>query len=1052
MKTTKRTLLGLAIAAAMGTSSFAHANTTSSIRGHITGPNGEDAAGTTVVITHVASGTSKTVTVNEAGIFTAQGLRVGGPYKVVIDSDVYRDAIVDNVFLSLGDTYRLDQSLESADVETITVTGSPILFNSSANDSYFGSEQIANTPSLNRDLKDVVKRNPLVVIKPGDDNAMTIAGSNPRMNSISIDGIPLNDDFGLNNNGYPTQRNPFPLDALDQVTVQIAPTHAKSSGFTGGGVDAVFKSGTNEITGNFFYEISNDDMAGTPENEGVEVPIEYEEENYGFTIGAPIIEDTLFFFAAYEKFESPQVLEYGAGGSTAGANKTTVTADEVAKVKEIANRVYGLSDIGNFDTQPLLEDEKYIIKLDWNINDDHRANFVYMFNEGNDTRNMTSSDRELRLDSHWYNKFEELNNFSVKLFSDWTDEFSSEISVTQKSVETGQVSLNGGLGIGDVTIQNIDEDNDGNSGSIAFGSDAFRHSNSLSNDLTILKFDGSYLFDEHQLDFGIDYKILKVENQFLPNSKGTITFASLEDFENRMVAQYVYENGVGNDPLKVAANFERNDLALYVNDTWDIADDLTLTFGVRYERFSSDDKPAYNQDLFDRTGYDNTFNLDGVDIILPRFGFTYEFNEDVTIRGSLGRYAGGNPNVWISNSYSNDGVSKQSYSERDSFLAESSILTTPPAAAITAINNGDGTTVANLIDPNFEIPSQWTSMLNADVVFDIPGVADGFQWTNTVILTKKENTAEWINAALLQEGDVVGQTLSGELPFYDTRELDIMLTNADEDADSFILSTGLSKTFDNGFDFTLSYTNQDIEEGNPGGSSTARSNYRYGHFLDHQKTQIGTSPYETEHRFVFTLGYEQEFFAGYNTRFNLFYERHSGSAYSYLVDLSNLQGGRFFNQDLIQPSGFFTTFGGNYLAYVPTENDPNVRYEGITEAEVLEYFDSLGLSGSAGSHVTKGTGKEPWVTSIDLSIHQEIPGFAAGHKGEVYFVVKNLLNLIDSSKGKVYTQDFNTREIIRMDIDESTGQYIYGPTVEDGLTFEAKQSAYRIKVGVKYSF
>ena len=105
MKTTKRTLVGLAIAAAMGTSSFAHANTTSSIRGHITGPNGEDAAGTTVVITHVASGTSKTVTVNEAGIFTAQGLRVGGPYKVVIDSDVYRDAIVDNVFLSLGDTY-----------------------------------------------------------------------------------------------------------------------------------------------------------------------------------------------------------------------------------------------------------------------------------------------------------------------------------------------------------------------------------------------------------------------------------------------------------------------------------------------------------------------------------------------------------------------------------------------------------------------------------------------------------------------------------------------------------------------------------------------------------------------------------------------------------------------------------------------------------------------------------------------------------------------------------------------------------------------------------
>lgn len=1051
MKSTKRTLLGLTIAAALGTATYANANTTSAIRGNITGPQGQAAAGTKVVITHVGSGTTKTVTVNDAGQFTAQGLRVGGPYKIMIDSDQFRDATVNNVFLSLGDTYRLNQQLENQELETIVVTGAPVLFNSAANESYYGSEQIANSPSLNRDLKDVVRNNPLVVIKPGDDSSMTIAGSNPRMNSISIDGIPLNDDFGLNNNGYPTQRNPFPLDALDQVTVSVAPTHAKSSGFTGGSVDAVFKSGTNEFHGDFFFEKSNDSMAGTPEHDGEEIEIDFEEENYGFTLGGPIVEDKLFFFMAYEKFESPQVLEYSAGGSSAGANQTTVTADEVAKVKEIASRVYGLDNIGEFDTQPLLEDEKYIVKLDWNINDYHRANFVYMFNEGNDTRNMTSSQRELRLDTHWYNKGEELNNYSVKLFSDWTDEFSSEISVTQKSVETGQVSLKSDLGIGDITINNIDEDNDGNSGSIAFGSDQYRHSNSLSNDLTILKFDGTYLFDEHQLDFGIDYKILEVENQFLPNSRGSVTFNSLEDFENRMAAQYVYENGVGNDPLAVAANFERNDLALYVNDTWDIADDLTLSFGLRYERFSSDDKPTFNADLLERTGFDNTFNLDGVDIILPRFGFTYDASEDVTIRGSIGRYAGGNPNVWISNSYSNDGVSKQSVSASD-LLVPTNILTTPPQDAQDAINAGLGTTVANLIDPDFDIPSQWTYMLNADVTFDIPGVGDNFQWTNTAIYTKKENSAEWINAALLQEGDVVGSTSSGVLPFYDTRELDIMLTNADKDGDSTIFSTGLTKKWDNGFDFNVAYTNQDIQEGNPGGSSTARSNYRYGHFLDHQKTQIGTSPYETEHRFVLSVGYNTELFEGYNTNINLFYERNSGSAYSYLVDLSNLQGGRFFNQDLIQPSGFFTTFGGNYLAYVPTANDPNVRYEGITEAEVLSYFDSLGLSGSAGSHVEKGSARSPWVTSLDLSIRQQVPGFAEGHKGEVYFVVNNLLNLLDSSKGKVYTQEFNTREIIQMDIDETTGQYIYGPLVQDDYKFEAKQSAYRIKVGVKYSF
>jgi len=330
MKSTKRTLLGLAIAAAMGTATYAHANTTSSIRGNVTGPQGQAAAGTKVVITHIGSGTKKTVTVNEAGVFTAKGLRVGGPYQIVIDSDTFRDTTINDVFLSLGETYRVEQQLESQDIETIVVSGTPVIFNSGANNSYYNAEQIATAPSLNRDLKDVVRNNPLVVIQPGDAKEMTIAGSNPRMNSISIDGIPLNDDFGLNDNGYPTQRNPFPIDALDQVTVDVAPTHAKASGFTGGSVDAVFKSGTNEIHGNFFYETSSDSMAGTPEDKGEEVPIEYEEDNYGFTVGGPIVKDKLFFFAAYEKYESPQVLEFSAGGSSVGANKTTVTANDAS--------------------------------------------------------------------------------------------------------------------------------------------------------------------------------------------------------------------------------------------------------------------------------------------------------------------------------------------------------------------------------------------------------------------------------------------------------------------------------------------------------------------------------------------------------------------------------------------------------------------------------------------------------------------------------------------------------------------------------------------------
>jgi hypothetical protein len=1050
--TMKLSRVALAIALSVGLSTAAMAQETSStIRGVITNPSGQPAANVDVKVLHVPSGTITTVTTNEDGQYQASGLRVGGPYQLVLDSTEFKDTTVDGLFLSLGETFRFNQQLQTDSIEIISVTGTNQSFsNSSANDSYFGSEEILLAPSINRDIKDIIRNNPLVNISPGGDRQVSIAGTNPRFNSISVGGIPLNDDFGLNGGGYPTQRNPFPVEALDQISVQVAPVNAKVSGFTGGNVNAVFKSGTNEFHGSVFYEITNDSLTGTPVNNGVESELDFEEDTYGFSVGGPILKDQLFFYAAYEYYETPEQLGFGPAGSGVGSNPSNITLEDVTALQTIANDVYGIPNIGGFAVSPVLTDEKYIIKLDWNINEDHRADLVYMYNDGNSIRNTSSNSNELRLSTQWYNNPQELKNLQAKLYSNWSDDFSSEISLTNKKVTTGQISFNSELGLGDITVRNIDTQNDGVEGAIAFGSDEFRHSNSLANDLFIFKADGNYLYGDHSIEFGFDYQILDVENQFLPGAKGVVSFDSLEDFANREVSRYSYTNGIGNDPLVAAAAFERKNISLYVNDIWDFSSELILSFGLRYERFSSDDKPTFNQDVFDRTGYDNSFNLDGTDIYLPRVGFTYFLNDDVTIKGSIGRYAGGNPNVWISNSYSNDGISAQSFSDRN-FTAESSILTTPPAEAIADINAATGTSVSNILDSEFEIPSQWTYLLNSEVRFDIPDFVEDISWTSSFLYIDKENTAEWINAALRAD-DVIGQSSSGALPFYDTRELDILLTNADKDGRSVILSTGLAKNWDNGLSVSTSYTYQDITEGNPGTSSTARSNYRFGHFLDHQQTQVGTSAFETEHRFVLNLGYETSFYKDYKTKFNLFFERSAGAPYTQVVRLSNLTGGRFFDQDLIQPSGFGTTFGGNYTAYVPTANDPNVVYTGASEAEVLAFFDAAGLSGFAGGHVDKNVSNMPWVSRMDLSVRQELPGFMEDDSFEVYFVVRNLLNLIDSSAGKIYTQGNNTRTVIEMDIDPTTGQYLYGDLQTDGFAFRAEDSTYQLKIGVEYRF
>ena len=222
--TFKRTALAAAIAMGLSGAAFAQ-ETSSSMRGVITGPQGNPAANTKVVIIHQPTGTVNEFTTNEDGVFSAKGLRVGGPYQVILDSDKYRDAVLEGVYLDLGDTFRVSRQLESADMERLVVSGSAIMMESGGASSSFGEDTIDNMPSFNRDLKDVARINPLVTINGSGE--MTIAGGDPRMNSVTVDGIGQNDDFGLNYGGYPTEQPPVSLSAIEQISVDAAPFSVK---------------------------------------------------------------------------------------------------------------------------------------------------------------------------------------------------------------------------------------------------------------------------------------------------------------------------------------------------------------------------------------------------------------------------------------------------------------------------------------------------------------------------------------------------------------------------------------------------------------------------------------------------------------------------------------------------------------------------------------------------------------------------------------------------------------------------------------------------------
>ncbi|GGQ30370.1 TonB-dependent receptor [Shewanella litoralis] len=1052
----KMSRLALATCFAMGVAlPTSAADTASDIRGQIMGPAGSAASDAKVTIIHQPTGTITEVPVTADGQFSARGLRVGGPYIIKVDSDQFADTIEEDVYLQLGETFRFNRTLQDTNaMERIGVVGSAGYYRSAGANSEFGEQDIANSPGLNRDLKDVLRQNPMAVVGT-DGVSMSVAGLNPRFNTFVVDGISQNDDFGLNSNGYPTQRSPISIDAVESVALNVSPYSARNGGFTGAQINAVTKSGTNDLSGSVFWETTNDSMAGDGKNQqtGDSLKQDFEETTFGGTVGFPLIEDTLFFFGSYENFDAPKSAEWGP--ADAGyANDSDITSAELTQIEQIAQSVYGLDSIGGYTTTPQEKDEKILVKLDWNITDEHRASFTYQSTEGNLTNNMSSSSSSLKLSSTWYDKEETLETYAANLYSDWTDDFSTEIKIAYKDSTTQSKTIDD-LGIGMVSVQTYDRASD----YVVFGTDKSRQANELDNQNLELRFVGDYYLGDHEIGFGAQYNSIEVFNLFAQNVAGNWSFNTIEDFENGDVDQFFYSNAISANPDDVGAAFNMDTLALFAEDSWDITADLTLTFGLRYETISMSDSPALNQNFVERYGFANNETLDGQDIWLPRVGVKYALTEDVSLHGGVGRYSGGSPTVWISNSFSNDGNSLLSYNDGWNSAWGTPDFANVPSEAQNGLVGGDGN--ANAIDPHFELPSDWRASIGVDSTWDFGALGDDWFVGAEFLYIQKENDLAWVDLARRQvttddTGRVVYQTwdpLANGGAGGNTDRYDIMLTNADDDGTSKTLSLSLAKNWDMGISMRAGYAYNSVEEGNQGSSSTATSNYQYTPVqYDRNSTTMGTGYYETPHRFTFSLGYDVEIVSGYNSSFNLFYEAREGNPMTWV--LGSYKDGNLGDQSSFANASY-------YLPYIPTgADDPNVEYAGgLTYEQFKAAVDEIGLGQYAGGIAPKGTDNQPWVHQLDFRFTQELPGFTKDHKGLLYFDVSNVLNLLNEDWGVVEYQSYGTSTLVDHDYNASTGVYTYSvPYGQDGIetdnqnTYDINQSAWQLKVGVKYQF
>ncbi|MCZ6501505.1 MAG: carboxypeptidase regulatory-like domain-containing protein, partial [Gammaproteobacteria bacterium] len=419
--------------------------TASAIRGIVADERGNPLSGANVTIRNENTALTRSVQTNASGEFSIRNLPVASGYTVTAERSGYSSGSIKQLSLILGQTSDLSFNLASTGpLEEIVVTSSRLKAQVAVGPSAtFGLQQLQTAPSINRNIVDVLRIDPRIYVDEsrGEINAIYCAGKNSRFNSLTVDGVRTNDSFGLNSNGYPTERMPFSYDAINQISVELAPFDAIYGGFTACNINAVTKSGSNEFSGSFFYDYTDDDLR-SDKLEGDKITTgEYDEIRWGITIGGPIIQDKLFFFVAYEELEGANLYDRGAIGSGA-VNEVLVTQAELDEIVQIARDLYQYNP-GPIPTSLDNEDEKLLLKLDWYVTDRHRVAFTYTYNDGNNFSQADGDLDEFEFENHLYERGAELNSYVATLYSDWTDDFSTQFRIGYLDLDNRQITVGG---------------------------------------------------------------------------------------------------------------------------------------------------------------------------------------------------------------------------------------------------------------------------------------------------------------------------------------------------------------------------------------------------------------------------------------------------------------------------------------------------------------------------------------------------------------------------------------------------------------------------------
>lgn len=1075
-------LVGAAALLLSAGSLLAQGVTSGGIDGVVMNVGGQALSGVTITAVHVPSGTTYQTTTTSNGNFRIQGMRVGGPYTVTAKFLGHRDESQEQVVVVLGQSARLTFAMTEAaiELETLTVEADqdPVL-----NSDRTGAAttvpraEVLTLPSVERSVRDLTRTD------PRSDGSYAFAGRNWLFNSITLDGSYFNNSFGLDDPspGGQAGAEPVPYDAVEQVTVQIAPFDVRQSGFTGASINTVTRSGTNQwkVSGFAFYR--NQDLQGNKvSGEEVIANPDLSVGQYGFSLGGPIMKDKLFFFLSAEltQRDDPGSNFVPSTGGTPAFGESRV---QQSVLDSISNR---MATVYDYDTGPFsgfiheTNSNKVLLKVDWNLSENNNLMFRYnrldaekdkpphpfvlsIFDSGRgpNSNSLPSQNSGYQINNEinsyalewnarsgkgqWANRF----FASYNRFRDFRNAF-SEPFPTLEIAEDG------------ITYTTI-------------GHEPFSIENNLDTDVWQFTNNFTYFTGRHSVTLGANFEEFRFFNSFNLFRYGTFgfpggtgNFTSLDDFFTRTTPGdpnfYDAQSFVVTGDYK-GERFDLGQLGVYVQDEFVINPRFTLSAGLRVDfpmYFTDPVDNPFSRSLTAINGDGDTVTVDqsrlaGTQALWsPRIGFNWDIAGDrsTQLRGGTGIFTGRLPFVWVGNVFSNPSTNPNIWpdapkvvtsgprpgSGNDSFILQQSY---------------DGIAA---MDPDFEWPQMWTT----DIAID-----QRLPWD--VVGTLEFIYGKDINNVYMQNMDLAppSGTLADGRPYYAGQRNNpdpnflgrsiYVLSNTDEGR-NFSLTAQLQKMWENGLGLGLSYAYLDA-------TNTLKSTEIASVLWGGQPTPgnpnapiAAPSEFGERHRIVATGTYQKRWSDLLRTHFGLFWAVAEGGAYT------QERGGAGNRYSFLYSGDVNGDGANNDLIYIP-EGPGDINLLDPNQWNALNAFieQDKYLSSHRGEIAERFGLVNPWYTDLSLQVLQDFI-FGSGDTENVLQVsiaFENALNLIDSSWGVrqvantaalnplIFTGNIDAGGRPELVVNEAIASGALTETFEDD---PGRYSRWRIQLGLRY--